>query len=179
MANRRHRGFSFLIAVVVVLAVHLLDFKGSVPDFRQKSGGGELFDIRPSFSEDEIYKRLDGYGEEGRRVYWYRNLTVDVVLPLALLHFMIPFALAALAADSSGRWPRLVVLSFPIAYVAFDLAENFAIAALVSRYPERVHVLALVLPYVTVVKRTASILALVVPLALFATGWSRRRFRSS
>ena len=168
---------SFLVALIVVVAIHSLDFKGSVPDFRRKARGGELLDIRPSFSVDEIYSRLEAYGEEGRQVYSFRNLTVDIALPLGVLVFLIPFALASLARLPPARWSRVALLSFPIAYLAFDLAENFTVVTLLSRYPERVQPLALVLPYFTVIKRTASVLSLFAPMVLFAVAWSRSRFR--
>lgn len=74
-----------------MFSVHALDFPGSVPNFRNRSGGGILLDIKPAFSEAGVYERLDSYGEEGRRIYSFRNATVDVVLPLSLLPFLFLF----------------------------------------------------------------------------------------
>jgi hypothetical protein len=175
----KHLGFSFTIALLVVLAVHFADFKGSVPNFRERSGGGVLLDIKPSFSQQELYERLEAYGDEGRRIYSFRNVTVDVVLPLALLHFLFPFTLRAHAALGLARFPKGLLLFFPIAYLAFDLAENAVVLRLLSRFPERVHYLAAALPYLTVIKRLASILAVVIPPILFAIAWLRRRHRWS
>ena len=56
-----------------MFSVHALDFHGSVPNFRNRSGGGILLDIKPAFSEAGVYERLDSYGEEGRRIYSFRN----------------------------------------------------------------------------------------------------------
>ena len=77
-----------VVAVTVVVAVHTLDFPGSVPRFEKISGGGVLLDAVPAFSVDDVYARLAGYGEEGRAGYAFRNLTVDVLLPLSMLPFL-------------------------------------------------------------------------------------------
>ena len=60
------------------------------------------------------------------------------------------------------------MLAIPFAYVGFDLAENASVIALLTSYPDRLAVLSAVLPYLTVVKRAASMLALIVPLLILA-----------
>jgi hypothetical protein len=57
-------------------------------------------------------------------------------------------------------------LALPFAYVILDLVENAAVLGLLAAYPERVRLLAAGLPYVTILKRAASLLTLVVPLML-------------
>ena len=52
-------------AVLVVIAVHFLDFPGSVPDFQLASGGGELLDASPAFSATGVYDRLAGMESVG------------------------------------------------------------------------------------------------------------------
>src|SRR5215217_7540161 len=78
---------AFVWAASVVLIVHLADFHGSVRDFTHASGGGTLLDAVPAFTPDDIYRRLDGYGAPGRDNYRFRNLTIDVLLPLSVLPF--------------------------------------------------------------------------------------------
>ena len=166
------------MAFLVVFAIHGLDFYGSVPDFWKRSGGGTLLDIKPAFSEAAVYERLTEFGADGRQVYAFRNRTVDVVLPLSVLPFLVLFMLKALRVLSAGRVVRALLLSLPVAYVVFDLAENAVVLALLARYPERDHQLAVILPYLTIIKRAASILALVVPPAVIGVGMLRGR-RSS
>lgn len=175
--TRRPLGLAFLVALLVVLTVHLLDFHGSVPNFKKRSGGGTLLDIKPSFSEAEVYERLNAYGEEGRHIYSFRNVTVDAVLPLSLLPFLLLFMLEALEVLRLSRVPRALLLSLPIAYVVFDFAENAAVLALLARFPDRVHLLAVVLPYLTTVKRTASMLALFLPLVVLTFAFVQRRLK--
>src|SRR5829696_9766289 len=99
MIMRKPSSFSIALvwAVVVVLAVHLVRFSGSVPDFVALSGGGVLLDAAPAFTPDDTYQRLTDYGEAGRSNYAFRNITVDVVLPLSVLPFLFLLMRRALA----------------------------------------------------------------------------------
>ena len=115
---------ALLAAVVVVFTVHFLQFPGSVPDFVKAGRGGVLLDAMPSFSEEAIYQRLADYGEEGRRNYTFRNLTVDLVLPLSVLPFLFLLGLKALNRLSPGGVARTFLLSLPFVYVIFNFAEN-------------------------------------------------------
>jgi len=53
MTKRRTFVFAFILAFLVVFAVHFLDFPGSVPRFKEASGGGVLLDQSPSFKDEE------------------------------------------------------------------------------------------------------------------------------
>lgn len=174
MKSRAVFVLALLLAVLVVFAVHALDFTGSVPDFHRVSGGGVLLDVKPVFSEEAIYQRLADYGEAGRRNYAFRNLTVDVLLPLAVFPALLLMMLHALRASSLGGIPRGLLYSLAFVYVIFDLAENGTVLVLLAHFPERMPLLAAVLPYLTVVKRTASLLALAVPLVMFTVALVRK-----
>jgi hypothetical protein len=162
------------VAALVVFAVHALDFPGSVPNFVRSSGGGVLLDVKPSFSEEETYQRLSAYGEQGRNNYAFRNLTIDVLLPLAVFPALFLLMLHALDRSSPGRVTRAFLYSLPLIYVIFDFAENGTVLLLLSYFPDRMHFLAGILPYLTVIKRTASLLSLAVPLVIFSVVLVRR-----
>lgn len=166
MKSRHAFGVALGLALTVTLGVHLLMFPGSVPDFVRASGGGTLLDAKPAFSEEALYGRLEAYGQEGRGNYWFRNVTVDILLPLSVLPFLV--LLNRRAVDRLGRHGLLagVMLAAPFAYVAFDLVENGIVLALLERYPEHLSGLAAALPYATIIKRVASLLALLLPLAV-------------
>ena len=87
------------------------------------------------------------------------------------------FLLSRRAATKYSLGPvlRRFLISVPIAYVVFDLLENASVLALLTKYPERMDVLAATLPYTTIVKRAASLLALGVPLAMLGFELVRRR----
>jgi hypothetical protein len=162
-------------ALFVVLAVHLLQFPGSVPDFHRASGGGVLLDARPAFTPEMTYERLAEYGEAGRRNYAFRNVTVDLALPLSVVPFLILLVRRAIAPFPAAAALRVVALSMPIAYVAFDLFENVSVLALLANYPDRMNGLATSLPYMTVIKRATSLLAIGLPLAMMALQFVRAK----
>jgi hypothetical protein len=172
----RNRNFYFalFLALAVAVPVHVVDFPGSVPDFVKASGGGTLLDAKPAFSVDGIYARLEAYGETGRGNYAMRNLSIDVLLPLSVLPFLILLARRANARVRNRR-ARALLLVLPFAYVAFDFAENAAVLALLSSFPQRRELLAAMLPYLTVVKRASSMLALILPAGILMVAMIRRR----
>ena len=166
-------------AVLAVVAVHFLDFPGSVPDFQHASGGGTLLDATPAFSATGVYGRLGGYGEDGRRNYFFRNVTVDVLLPLNVLPFLLLLMRRAVTPFHFGRFVRAALLALPVIYVMFDLLENSIVLVLLGNYPERLDMLAGSLPYATIVKRAASLLAIAVPLAMLGFNSVRSRAAAS
>lgn len=174
----RNLSLTLLVAAVVVFAVHFLDFPGSVPDFEKDSGGGTLLDVRPAFSEDAIRARFEGYGEAGRESYSFRNATIDILLPLSVLPFLFLFMRHAIENTRLTGPLRSLLISLPFAYVVFDLAENGAVSALLRLYPGRLGLLAALLPYLTVIKRAASMLALLIPILLLAVAPLRSGPRS-
>jgi len=73
------------------------------------------------------------------------------------------------------RFLRALLLSLPFVYVLVDLLENGTVLRLLANYPERLVLLASGLPYVTMIKRAASLLALTVPVSLLAFQFLRTR----
>lgn len=166
---------AFVIALSVFIAVHFLSFPGSVPDFAKSSGGGVLLDMKPEFSQDGTYQRLAGYGEAGRANYSFRNVTSDVLLPLGLLPFLLLLMSRAVNMSSMGKATRMTLLALPLAYALLDLAENASVLALLSRFPERLPLTSAVLPYLTVLKRAASLLSIFLPLLIMSFVFTRSR----
>jgi hypothetical protein len=113
--------------------------------------------------------------KRGRQNYSFRNVTIDVLLPLSVLPFLVLLIRRALARYSLRPILRGLLLSVPVAYVVFDLLENASVLALLTNYPERMNVLAASLPYTTLVKRVASLMALGIPLAMLGFEFVRRK----
>lgn len=177
--NRKSLALSFVAALAIFIAVHFLYFRGSVPEFVETSRGGVLLDMKPEFSEDGVYERIAAYGKPGRASYVFRLFTTDVLLPLGLLPFLLLFTFRALNQTSLGNAARGLLLSMPIAYVVFDLAENASLAAILAAFPDRLHVTAAVLPYLTAVKRAASLLSLFLPLLIYLFAFVRTQARKA
>jgi len=138
-----------------------------------------LLDASPAFSASDIYKRLGEYGETGRRNYQFRNMTVDVLLPLSVLPVLFLLMRKALTAFSLRQFTRAALLSLPLIYVTFDLVENSIVLMLLRNYPERLDALAGILPYATIVQRLASLLAIAVPLTMLGSAAARRSRKAS
>jgi hypothetical protein len=166
--------FAFVLALLVVFAVHFLDFRGSVPRFKKITGGGVLLDQSPSFNVEAIYERLSNYGEKGRNEYTFRNVTVDILLPISLLPFLFLLMFHAIRSLQLNRSIGLVLVSIPLVYVIFDFAENADVLVLLKNYPQRMDLMSGLLPYLTSVKRVASLLALFVPVGMFGLRFLRR-----
>lgn len=81
---------------------------------------------------------LDGYGTAGRENYAFRNLSVDILLPLSVFPFAFLLARRAAAPFVRRRLIRASILVLPFAYVTLDLVENVVVLGLLAAYPERV-----------------------------------------
>lgn len=168
---------AFLVFLSVFLTTHLVKFPGSVPHLRERSRGQRMLDMQPSFSAADTYRRLEAFGADGREAYRRTILTVDLVFPVAFFLFL--FAWARHVAGGSPVGPRIAraVGAPAVVYLVADLVENVAILAMLSRFPERLAVLAASIGYVTVTKRVFMIIALLAPPAFLAAGAIRRRHR--
>jgi hypothetical protein len=167
------------VALVVVVAVHVTQFPGSVPDFERASNAGTLFDADTEFTVDDVYARLDAYGDAGRQNYAFRNMTVDILLPLSVFPVLFLLALKAVTAATVDRRTRAAIFALPVAYVLFDLVENSIVLTLLADYPDRLNGAAEWLPYATITKRAATLLAILVPLTMLASVSIRRSSRST
>jgi hypothetical protein len=96
------------------------------------------------------------------------------LLPLAVFPALFLLMLHALEGSSIGRFPRALLFALPFLFVIFDFAENGTVLALLANFPDRVPFLAGVLPYLTMVKRAAVLLALAIPLVIFGVNLVRR-----
>ena len=175
MTKRTTLIFAAALAIGVVFVVHALDFPGSVPRFEKLSGGGVLLDAVPSFNVDDVYRRLSDYGQQGRDSYRFRNVTVDVLLPLSVLPLLFLITRQAVERSQRKRLFRGFLFALPFAYVVLDFAENAQVLFLLNNYPRRIDAVAGILPYVTSLKRAASLLAIFVPLAMLAFQFFRSR----
>lgn len=97
---------------------------------------------------------------------------------IALVWALVLLAARAAAALSPQRSALLALVSVPLLYVVFDFAENGMVLALLHAYPSRRDTMAEGLRHVTIIKRVASMLAIVVPVAILAFASLRQRVRS-
>jgi hypothetical protein len=177
MTSKRLLFFAFVWAFAVAVVVHAFDFPGSVQDFRRVTGGLELLDTKPSFDVETVHARIENYGEAGRLNYRLRLLTVDVLLPLSLTPFLFLLMRHAVERIKVSGVVRGLLLGASLVYLIFDLAENGFLFVLLSTHPSRQPPLEQVLPYLTAIKRSGTLLGLLVPTVLLAFAAIRDRLR--
>lgn len=164
----RYLLLAFVWALAVMIAVHVLDFPGSVQEFKTVTHGQQLLDTTPAFDTEAVSARIHGYGEAGRANYRFRLVTVDVFLPLSLTPFLFLLMLRGVDRVELTGVTRRLLLWATLAYLLFDLAENATLFVLLSSHPSRNTVLETVLPYLTAFKRAGILTGLVIPAVLLA-----------
>lgn len=93
--------------------------------------GGEMLDVKAGYSHEEAVAAMEGYGEQGRRVYAWSAGTLDTLLPLVYASFL---AGAVYRLRPAERFWRLAWL--PLAAAALDLCENVQIVVMLTGYPD-------------------------------------------
>src|SRR5688572_23590173 len=153
MTSKKRLLLAFIWALVVMIAVHALEFPGSVQDFRQVTGGLELLDTKPSFDIETIRARIESYGEAGRANYRFRLFTVDVLLPFSLTAFLFLLMRHGVERVRIGGGVKRLLLGASLVYLVFDLSENASLFFLLSSLPSRYRAVETRLPYFPAVKR--------------------------
>lgn len=158
---------SLVIAGISVILIHFVDFPGSVPNFRRISHGGQLLDTFPAYTIDELYNRIEEYGEEGRATYLFRLWSIDILLPLSVFPFLLLLGRFGLGSAFFHRSIRFLVFCFPVIYVIFDLCENALLYFTIANFPQRIE-LASAITVITLIKKAGYIAAVISPMLLLA-----------
>lgn len=139
--------------VVLFLATHAFSVHGGAKAVHHALGDLPLFDQRPSFGAEEVYRRIQLFSPEGRVAYQRMTYTTDVAFPVTLWLFLVQ--LARYVAERTTAAPlglrRLAVL-LPGAWLGTDLLENWIVYDLLATFPNRRDGLAAALGYVTETK---------------------------
>ncbi len=93
--------------------------------------GGEMLDVKSGYTFEEAVAALEGYGEQGRRLYGWSSATLDTLLPLV---YGSLFAGLIYRFRPAERLWRLAYL--PIGAGVLDLCENVQIILLLISYPD-------------------------------------------
>jgi hypothetical protein len=153
---------SFLVFAVIFIATHIINIPWGPTAVKHALGGLEIFDKQPSFNSNSVYDRLQAYSQAGRHLYKRFTYTTDLVFPISLFIFL--FALVKHIAEK--RLAGIVLkglLSLPMVWLVLDLLENAVIYTLLSTFPTRYNLLAIVLGYLTTGKFAFLFFSIVVP----------------
>lgn len=169
---------AFTLLLAVFLTTHLLKFPGSLARLMEVTQGRKILDMEPSFSADESYRRLEEFGEDGRRAYRRTILTIDLVFPLSAFAFLFLWGRFAAERWGAGGAATRALLALSVAYLALDFVENASVLAMLSRFPERLEFLGGHIGYVTRGKRLSMLGALLLPGLLLLGALARRPARN-
>ncbi len=110
-------------AFVVVLVLFLV--------FPNLPVGGELLDMKSSYTYQEVMDSMEAYGERGRTIYLLANTVLDTVFPIVYATFFAGLIYRFRASE--GTWWLAYI---PIVGGIWDLLENVQIASMLIMYPE-------------------------------------------
>lgn len=114
-----------LVAALVLTLVLLVAVFPALPI------GGALLDAGSGYTHQEAIDAMEGYGEDGRRVYAWSSATLDTLLPVAYVSLLAGLIYRLRPVE------RLWWLAcLPLAAGALDLGENVQIIVMLSQYPD-------------------------------------------
>ena len=125
----------------------------------------KILDSSPVFSDVEVYRRLEAFGEIGREMYQSLTYTSDVVFPLSFLVFLFFLLRFAIKNSWRTRSSALILYSMPVVWFLADIVENLIVYFVLDSYPRPLKI-AGVLGYVTIAKFILLGLSLLTPLTL-------------
>ncbi len=131
--------------------------------------GGEMLDLKPSYSHSEAMAALEGYGTEGRMVYAWSSAVLDTLFPLVYVTFFAGLIYRFRPVE------RAWILSLiPISAGIVDLGENIQIIAMLIQYPEVGETQAAWASTFTMVKGMLGPVYLLLGIALVLLGLAKR-----
>ena len=120
LSNKKNLAISFLGILICLMGFWFLE----------KELGTQILDVLPGYDLALIEKNFLIYGEDGRVLYAWASLTLDLLFPICYVVFFIGLILL-LAGSSFFRW--LVIL--PCLLGVIDLIENIQICLMLNQYP--------------------------------------------
>jgi len=120
LSNKKYLAISFLGILICLMGFWVLE----------KELGAQILDVLPGYDLALIEKNFLIYGEDGRVLYAWASLTLDLLFPICYVVFFIGL-IFLLAGSSFSRW--LVIL--PCLLGAIDLIENIQICLMLNQYP--------------------------------------------
>jgi hypothetical protein len=134
------------------ILTHMLPFTGGAKSLHSILGHQALFDQRPSATADEVYDRIDSFGEGSREAYMRFTYSGDVVVPFSLLVLLTVVAYFVRERVSILKSLYPVLIFTPLLWFFTDMTENFVIYYLISQYPQKNIFLAERLAIITYIK---------------------------
>jgi len=166
---------SFLVFVLVFIGTHFFEIPRSSKAVVKALNGQEIFDKKPSFSQEEVYARISNFPENGIQLYKQFTYTIDVLFPLTFFSFLFLLALYAKERSGTNSNFKLLLLLFPFLWFISDMIENASIFHLLSILPRENIQLGGVLGYITIAKFILLLLSILAPAMAIVTSSLRNK----
>jgi len=137
LIKRNISGRKVLFLFVLTNIVYLIMLFFTIPQVIHFSGGLKILDMMPTgYDSAYVNKLFDTLGEQGRNVYLYTQLPVDMVYPL--LFGVSNCLLLAYFLNKLGKLESsfFYLCFLPLFSGLFDYSENVGIISLLSTYPD-------------------------------------------
>lgn len=134
---RNMEGKKVLFLFVVTNLVYVFMLTVTIPKVMLHAGGLKIFDMMPmGYDQQYALTLLEKLGAEGRRVYLYNQIPVDLIYP-----FLFGITYCLLLAYLLNKLNRLKAEGFylcvlPLFAGLFDYLENFSIINMLVSYPQ-------------------------------------------
>jgi hypothetical protein len=161
----------FLLFVILVLPGQASKAAGET-----KSAGSP--DMSFFYSQDDLYRMAEAYGENGREAYIEARFTFDLVWPIVYMIFLCTNLswIYRRAFAPTSQWQRLNLV--PIFALLFDYLENISTSLVMGQYPNQIPLVAALAPVFTIGKWIlvgGSFILLYIGTCLAAWRWIKRK----
>nr|QNO51415.1 hypothetical protein PFCPEAIJ_00017 [Methanosarcinales archaeon ANME-1 ERB6] len=177
LSERYSTGRNIILLFIPWLIVGLTLLLYVIPEIRSCSNGLEIFDLRSNgYSAEEAKVLLESLGEEGRNVYLYKYVPLDmafILIYLPLWSLILAF-LFKKGFKPESRIHYFVVI--PLFLALFDFLENTGVAIMLSIFPSFSSSLAGLAGILTVIKNYLATFFYVLVL-IGIIGWIIKRVR--
>jgi len=130
------QGKRVLLLFILTIIVYGIMLLVTIPKVMSHSKGMKVMDMLPTgYDLDYVNTLLSTLGEEGRMVYLYQQIPIDMIYPgLFAISFCIILAYFLNKMDKL-KSPFIYLCLLPVIGGTFDYLENFGIISLLKSYP--------------------------------------------
>lgn len=131
-----HKKSIILLGVLFIVNIALFSLPGlpaNISKVTQEAPKAQIPDMQFAYSANDVYDFLTFIGAEGRQAYQRMHLTTDLTFPIiyGLFFFSVSGYLLLQVASTQYYFALIGLLA-----AGFDLAENFTLLYITTRYPK-------------------------------------------
>lgn len=178
--NEISRGWVAFLALVIFLlfTVLVLPVQATGTEMVGNSPGSP--DTSFFYSVDDLYRMAEAYGQAGRDAYLRARFTFDLIWPLVYTIFLVTGIswVSQKAFPPESLWQRLNLA--PILAALFDYLENICTSLVMSQFPNRLPLVAVLASLFTMAKWIllgCSFVLLFIGVGAAVLKWAKRKAR--